>query len=446
MTTATEKGMDLAQAVQRIVWLDEERRRDRSELARLTQESTNVLAMLKDQTIKLREFGDRLASLESALTRIARLEDSVTLARSEIAQAREADQRVQEDMRRQARDRQAQAEQGARVLADMTARAESLGKAADALTARLQVLETREREHAERMAILQSQLLRLESERTQASDETKRILARHDAVLADIQRMRKEFVTAQDQHAKIHKEDAARIAADKESLAALQRQIDGLRGDSQAMAHQLDHLDTSAAESKDAIAGLHQQSEEILAHSRLVDSELDNLQKSAAESKDAIAAMQQQMEELVSSTQAAASRLDHLEEASYQASEGLKRLGALEEQMAVVEAANKGFQETQDARWGVEIPELRRLIEESHQSSQANAAAVQELAATAQALKEEVRQLQTGLVDGRTYSEELAAQIRHLLEEEAQGRLAEVQRLVQGLRKLAQEEGRRQNE
>ena len=150
--------MDLVAATQRIEWLDEERRRDHAEIARLTQEMASALAVLRDQSVQMRDTGNRLAGIESGLAVIPHLQDAITAARSEILPLHDADIRLEDEIQRQAKDRLAQADQASRVASEFSARIELLNKSVDGLAQHLQVLDEQRKDHAERQSDIVTRL------------------------------------------------------------------------------------------------------------------------------------------------------------------------------------------------------------------------------------------------------------------------------------------------
>lgn len=368
MATAADRGSDLSQVSQRLTWLDEERRRDRAELARLAQEASQSVLVLRDQAAKLREMMDRINSLETSLARVTRVEDSVTLARSELVQAREFNVRTQDEIRREAKERQTQAEQSARTWAEISARLEAFNRSGDDLAARLHVVETRERDTAGRVAQAANQLFRLEAANSEAAEEPKRIMARLDGLVSELAQLRKTLATAQEESSKMHVEQTANLSEDKEALALLQRRV-------------ADHIDGAAV---------------------------------------------------------IEARVERMEDNYYTATQLHARLDSLESQLNVLQNAAQGFQATEDERWGKQMPELLQLVEEAAETSRQNAVTLQDVLGALQAQKEELRALDVDLGKERLYNEELAGGLRRLIEEDNQTRLLDAQRMVQGLRKLAQ--------
>ena len=130
-------------------------------------------------------------------------------------------------------------------------------------------------------------------------------------------------------------------------------------------------------------------------------------------------------------------RIQALEEAAPQTAALNQRLLVIEDQISVVQATYKGLQEVEDTHWNTVIPVIQQEAEEANNTSQGNAATVQELAAASQSLKEAVRELQVNLVAEHGFSEDLAGALRGLIEEDLQTRLATTQKQLQTLRRLA---------
>lgn len=106
--------MDMAQLAQTVAWLQEERRRDRLEVERLTQQ----LEALRNETLEqanwVKDVESRLAAVHNQLSRALQVEASVERAKKEVASLIDAfEQRVQQTEREASvlrhKDREAQA-------------------------------------------------------------------------------------------------------------------------------------------------------------------------------------------------------------------------------------------------------------------------------------------------------------------------------------------------
>ena len=156
-----------------------------------------------------------------------------------------------------------------------------------------------------------------------------------------------------------------------------------------------------------------------------------------ADLREAHFILQRRVDEIQDMDQPLIVRLQALEESAPLTDELRNRVLMLEEQSAVLQSTYKGLQEVEDVHWNTIIPAIERDAEEATNTSQSNAAAVQELVAASQALKEAVRELQVNLVNEHNFSEDLAAALRGLIEEDLQTRLATTQKQLQTLRRLA---------
>jgi chromosome segregation ATPase len=407
--TPTDKPMDLAQATQRITWLDEERRHDHAETARLAQEVAGMVAIIKDQAVKIRETGDRLNAIEGALGRVARLEDTITQTRSELPPLRDADLRLQEDARRQGKDREVQADPAARQVAEINARLERLDRAiqgaanrlvscdmqtrqqaerladlgtrfdkvsktVDETIGRLQLMETRDKDSVNRETAVRAQAARLEASQAQALEEVKRSLARVEILAGDIQQIRRDMTTALKEETQQRQNDVAPIAEQKLVIADIDRRV----------------------------------------------------------------------EDLSESVVPLTARVEQVEEIAGRYAEALQRMGAIEENLSFLQSMYKSLQEVEDQHWNTDMPMIQHTVDESSARSQTNFATNQELVAASQALKEDVRQLRVDLQAEHTYGDSLAAALRGVIEEDIQNRLVVAHKQLQSIRRMAQEpvEGR----
>jgi DNA repair exonuclease SbcCD ATPase subunit len=507
VTIASEKPMDMAAATQRIAWLDEERRRDHAELARLAQEMASALTVLKEQSVKMRETGDRIDAVETVLTRIPRLEDAITAARSEMLPLRDADIHLQDELQRQAKDRQSQADQSARVLGDLNARLETLSKsvdglanriqivdsqrkdqaeriiemnarieglikASDNLTGRIHLLETRERERAGHESEVPTQIAGLvkaadtlggrihllETRERERSSHESEIFTRIAGLVkaADTLSGRIHLLETQERERSSHEgEIPSKIAAMVKAADTLGDRLNVLEVREQdrsnrdaAVTTQLAHLDVSQAQAIEEVKRSVARAESVmtdilqLRHELvLAQQEEDKKHKDdtglLADMREAHFILQRRVDAIADMDKPLIVRIQDLEAAAPQTATLDQRLLVVEEQISVVQATYKGLQEVEDTHWNTVIPVIQQEAEEANNVSQGNAAAVQELVAASQLLKETVRELQVNLVAEHSYSEDLAAALRGLIEEDLQTRLATTQKQLQTLRRLA---------
>jgi len=76
--------MDLAQLAQMVNWLDEEHRRDRSEIARLQQRIEAQSADIIEQARRIQELEGRLANTQAQLGRFTQVEQAIHNAKTEL--------------------------------------------------------------------------------------------------------------------------------------------------------------------------------------------------------------------------------------------------------------------------------------------------------------------------------------------------------------------------
>jgi hypothetical protein len=76
--------MDLNQATQMLTWLDEERRQDKAELARLQEQVRSQAGEIAEQTKRIQELEGNLAGTQVHLSKIERLDDFLQQFKDEI--------------------------------------------------------------------------------------------------------------------------------------------------------------------------------------------------------------------------------------------------------------------------------------------------------------------------------------------------------------------------
>lgn len=82
--------MDLDQAIQMINWLDEERRKDKAQIAELANQLTQQYSQIAQLNKSLQDLEERLARVQSQSLRYSQVEQSVGQVRAEVAKMIEA--------------------------------------------------------------------------------------------------------------------------------------------------------------------------------------------------------------------------------------------------------------------------------------------------------------------------------------------------------------------
>ncbi len=472
MTIASEKPMDMAAATQRMAWLDEERRRDHAELARLAQEMASALSVLKDQSVKMRETGDRLNAIETGLTRMPRLEDAISAARSELLPLRDTDIHLQDEIQRQAKDRQAQADQSARIWGDVNTRLETSSKSVDGLANRIRVLDTQRKDQAERVIEMST---RMDSLIKAADSLTGRIhlletrereRSSHEGVIstqiaglvaaAGSLGGRLHLLETRERERSNHEGAIlTQIAGLVEAADSLGGRLDLLETREQDRANregavlaQIAHLDVNQSQAVEEVKRSVARVESVMADIQQLRHEIILAQQEeskkhkddtgiVADVREAHFILQRRVDAIADMDKPLLVRLQALEDAVPHTTDIGQRLLVMEEHMSVVQATYKGLQEVEDTHWNTVIPVIQREAEDANNTSQSNAATVQELVSASQLLKETVRELQVNLVAEHSFSEDLAGALRGLIEEDLQTRLATTQKQLQTLRRLA---------
>lgn len=227
--------MDLAQLEQMVTWLDEERRKDKEELARLRGRLEQQTLAADEQLRRFQELDARLSALQAQVARFARFEQSLEQLRKElVALVEQADQKFTAAQREAERARLMEREAQTQAMSDMRKQLESLSKLEDAVEARRteeQRLNQMILEHKTKMLALQDRLdeqihatLVVEEQRThdakriaQILETANELLRRTDALTAKAQVLEDGLRKAEHQ--------IATIQATRDDLRAEQRQF-----------------------------------------------------------------------------------------------------------------------------------------------------------------------------------------------------------------------------
>ena len=112
--------MDLNQATQMLTWLDEERRQDKVELARLQEQVRSQAAEIAAQAKRIQELEGRLAGTQVHLNKIGRLDDFLQQFKDEIVLLVEKHDQQRQEVEKEARRlRQVEREGQSRALAEI---------------------------------------------------------------------------------------------------------------------------------------------------------------------------------------------------------------------------------------------------------------------------------------------------------------------------------------
>lgn len=129
--------MNLSQATQMLTWLDEERRRDKAELAKLQQRVESQSAEIAEQSRRIQELEGRLVSTQAQLTKFSQLEKALDQLRNELVlfleQKEEERRKAEIDAERM---RRVEWDSQARVLSEMRKELQRLSRCEDELQLR----------------------------------------------------------------------------------------------------------------------------------------------------------------------------------------------------------------------------------------------------------------------------------------------------------------------
>jgi hypothetical protein len=129
--------MDLNQATQMLTWLDEERRQDKTELARLQEQVRSQAAEIAEQAKRIQELEGRLAGTQVHLSKIDRLDDFLQQFKDEIVLLVEKYDQQRRQAEKEARHlRQMDRENQSKVLAGIKKELPKLGRLEEELQLR----------------------------------------------------------------------------------------------------------------------------------------------------------------------------------------------------------------------------------------------------------------------------------------------------------------------
>ncbi len=168
--------MDLAQVEQMVNWLDEERRKDKEETARLRQRLEEQLRDSERWVVKVQELEARLAAAQTQLAKLAQLEQAMDRFKEEMgALVETAEQKQVAAQRDVERARLLEREAQTRAVAGLRKELEALPQITDALEAR----RTEEQRLNQALLELRKSFLDVQAEFQSRSHEIRAIEERH---------------------------------------------------------------------------------------------------------------------------------------------------------------------------------------------------------------------------------------------------------------------------
>lgn len=227
--------MDLAQLEQMVNWLDEERRKDKEELARLRQRLEQQSLAADEQLRRFQELDARLSALQTQVARFARFEQSLEQLRKELGALVElADQKFTAAQRESERARLMERESLTQAISELRKQVESLPRLEEALEAR-----RAEEQRLNQMILEQRSLIlalrdRLEEQahatrvmEEQRGHDTKRIAQIQETATELLRRTEALMAKAQVLEDSLRKteQQVATIQATRDDLRAEQRQF-----------------------------------------------------------------------------------------------------------------------------------------------------------------------------------------------------------------------------
>ncbi|MGQ9628561.1 MAG: hypothetical protein ACUVV0_16855 [Anaerolineae bacterium] len=129
--------MDLAQLSQMVSWMDEERRRDKADLARFEQKLESYSVEMTEQARKIQDLESRLAGAQVQLAKLAQVDKALEQFKNEIMLLlREYNERYQEAEREAALLRQTDRDAQTRAINELRRELQNMPNYADELQAR----------------------------------------------------------------------------------------------------------------------------------------------------------------------------------------------------------------------------------------------------------------------------------------------------------------------
>ena len=110
MDKQPEKPMDPIQISRLLLWLDEEHRKDKTELHSLRERLLAQGPVMESQAAQVRDLAAKLAQFQTQTARLSPLEEALTQTKNQISQVKEQQTRYQEDTDRSAQARKAEIE------------------------------------------------------------------------------------------------------------------------------------------------------------------------------------------------------------------------------------------------------------------------------------------------------------------------------------------------
>jgi len=220
--------MDLSQISQRVAWLDDERRRDRTEMARLTQQVQDVLTQVRELGGQVHNLRMDLNAYEHLSRRVEKLEDAVGQLMTLLTTALDQGKKTTDDVHRLAQANQTTADNLTRLITELTGRLDALTRQLDAQNS--QTLASRAHQQDRAIAQLTLQVEGLHKKMDAAAEFARLLESRMGAgdeagrqALAETAQRLKDEITARERL-------AAEVGNLREVASGLQRSIDDMQG------------------------------------------------------------------------------------------------------------------------------------------------------------------------------------------------------------------------
>jgi chromosome segregation ATPase len=130
MANQPEKPMDPIQMSRRLLWLDEEHRKDKTELHSLRERLLAQGPVMDSLAVQVRDLAAKLAAFQTQTARLSPLEEALTHTKNQVSQIKEQQAHYQEETERSAQARKAEIEHLLKSRGALEQRIESVAREA----------------------------------------------------------------------------------------------------------------------------------------------------------------------------------------------------------------------------------------------------------------------------------------------------------------------------
>lgn len=233
--------MDLNQIAKQVSWLDEERRRDKNEIARLQSSLDAQAEEIRDQARHIQDLEGRLASIQAQLTSVLMLERALQQFKDEIAlMVEKREEQRQEEARDAARVRLIEQDKQAKQLGEIRKDLQRLNRLEEELDLRraedqrlggglldaqhrLEEIDRATETRMRNISYLEEQRARDARRVAHLQEEATNLLGRLETQASKLQVVEEVARRNEHQLSELHAEEAERIQQRREFIESLQR-------------------------------------------------------------------------------------------------------------------------------------------------------------------------------------------------------------------------------